>query len=530
MRCRTVAHAILPMALCLCVVGSCLPSAPRAESPPPTPVLQAKVYEETVTGQFVSMIDFEDAPGREPGHAQLRHFRFDPGSTGVSPVDPDHRRDACATTGQMKYVVNVTRTGVGAMEVELPAGRSLVYKLSEVHNLSEYTLLAMAIHISSIRDDLRVHIGTDLAGWESLPLLLRPGWNHVLIDLQRLKSLPDFSPKGVREVRLRLADALGPVQFHLDDIMLIDNRRDVAGVPGGMKLSKSGMDYELRVPHWPEPFRIRQGDDGLWRMGTRQVSLAVSPPQSVSARSVATDAAGQEDLGLFGSRRVGEVQILECNAIRLRIAISWYFPTSAGEWASLAVRQVRWEHTFYPDGRWVVDVLVNNSGGRPVGSLVLSPPAEAVWSDGERGARRALEFRGSSDRYSFLLAGGSGQKAYYELNYLKPTRPEVRIGKTEAADGDVDGDGFDQAQGCYRLRARAGNCRFRLVPPEGGLADPVVCVAGRWSGPVAASSEGLAIRCLVQLPDGSVLLCLPGLLMSPRWVELTGPAPPLAED
>ena len=64
-----------------------------------------------------------------------------------------------------------------------------------------------------------------------------------------------------------------------------------------------------------------------------------------------------------------------------------------------------------------------------------------------------------------------------------------------------------------------------LVPAGAALADAVVRVSGPWKGPVTANCEGLAVRDLVRLPDGAVLLVLPGVCKRPRWVEVTGPVP-----
>ena len=189
----------------------------------PLPIQQSQAYPETVTGRFVSLADFEEAPlARQPGHAQVRHFVFRPTGSGAG----------------MKYVVNITRTGAGALEAEMPVGSSLVYRLPEVHDFSEYCLLSMAIYSRSVRDDLRVLLVTDRAGWESHPVLLRTGWNNVLIDIQRLKVLPDFNTRRVREIRLRFAGggkgAAGAVRINLDDIMLIDNRREILPLPEGI--------------------------------------------------------------------------------------------------------------------------------------------------------------------------------------------------------------------------------------------------------------------------------------------------------
>ena len=77
----------------------------------PLPIQQSQVYPETVTGRFVSLADFEEAPlAGQPGHAQVRHFTVSPAGSGAG----------------MKYVVNITRTGAGAVEAQVPEGASLV--------------------------------------------------------------------------------------------------------------------------------------------------------------------------------------------------------------------------------------------------------------------------------------------------------------------------------------------------------------------------------------------------------------------
>ena len=488
----------------------------RAEPPvprfamAPLPVQQVRAYPEAAGGRFISLADFEHATLLDrPGHEQVKDFSIVPAGAG----------------GRLAFVVNVTRTGAGALAATLPGGTGLEYRLPKVHDFSKYTLLSLSIHSRGIRDDLKVRIATDRAAWESLPVLLRAGWNTVRIDLQRLKRLPDFEARGVRTIRLwfAAAGAGGPdVRIGLDDILLIDNRRPIGPVPAGMRLDKAGMDYTLRLPGRREPVGIAQSDDGLWRLGADQTILEVMGAGTLPAPAEKAE----EVLDCFSRRRVGEVEVLEHNAIRLRIANVWYFPTSAGQWASLAVPQIRWEYTFYRDGRQVTDVTVNNAGSEEISAVRVTAPAEGAWADGSRGrARLAARFSGVVGRWSFLIAGPGRLKKDFEANYLEPAAVRVRIGTVQGDDGDSGGDGFDESQGCYRLRARAGNCRFTLTPPRAGLAEAVVCVAGRWAGPVSASCDGLALRNLVRLPGGAALFVVPGLLTRPADVEVTGPAP-----
>ena len=63
-----------------------------------------------------------------------------------------------------------------------------------------------------------VLLASDAASWTSLPTLLQPGWNTVLIDIRRLAELHDFDIHGVRRLKLQFVDSAGPeitVRFNL---------------------------------------------------------------------------------------------------------------------------------------------------------------------------------------------------------------------------------------------------------------------------------------------------------------------------
>jgi len=469
----------------------------------PATVLQHQAYPEAVTGRFASLADFEtSAVSGKPGYGQVGHFRI-----------------AGSGRGERKYVVNITRTGIGAMEATIPPGATLEFTLPAVHDFDGYTLLLAAVHSRKIRDDLKVTLVTDSARWSARPVLLEKGWNNVLVDLQRLKAMEGFEPRGVRKIRFAFAAAEEPVTINLDDVLLIDNRREIKPLPTGMKLTKAGLDYTLTAPGRAQPIQVYQGHDGLWRLGGEQAVLELATGGSIRP----SGGAATEDIAAFGGRRVGKVEIAEANAVRLRIVNTWYFPTSAGQWETLAIRQVRWQHTLYGDGRHVTDVVVNNAGGRELSAVRITAPREAAWSGGR--VARQIDLRamgGSVGRWSYLLSPKGTKKEAYESNYLKPGRMDVRIGEQEASDGDVGADGFDESQGCYHLQARAGRCRFQLMGGVDGIVDPVFRVRGRWASKVSAGCEGQALRTLATLADGTVVFVLPGVVKGAHWIEVTG--------
>ncbi len=503
---RCLALLILPAAF----VCSCREPSPRPKTGNPVselgplPVQQARAYPETVTGLFVSLVDFENTAGEDRGYRQVDDFVIRPESA----------------EGSLKFVVNNTRTGIGAMAVKLPAGSRLVFPVKQFRSFSGYTLLLMAMYIESVRDDLCVTLTTEGASWESPRTLLQPGWNTVLVDLQRLSGVPGFDMTSIRTISLNFSEATAPVEFGLDDIMLINNYREIKGAPEGIKIVANGLDYQFSLPYSKVPLVLAQCGDGLWRFKNRQPVVQILAP----GESFGGDT---ENFKLLGGRRVGHVEIAEMNHIRLRIINTWFFPTRAGEWISLAVRQIRWEETFYRDGRWITHVELNNSGGEEIGSVRLYFPEKVVQADGAVSNELITDkLSGPVCRWNFIHPPPGQRGMLLENNYVRPAEIRKTIAaEGEFAEGDANKDGFDESQGCFFLQAKAGHCRFTIVPPTEGLLNPVFRIRGEWNGPVSVTSEGLVIRNKVQLEDGSVLFVINGELTRPTAVEVAGKSP-----
>ena len=468
--------------------------------PEPLPVQQAKAYPETATGRFLSLADFEDTPYGNRGFEQAAHFT----TRGRGQTTPP------------RFVVTPSRTGAGALAAAVGPGDQLVFDLPYACDMSAYTLLLMALHSETLRDDLRVTLAGDKGTWTSPGALVRQGWNTVLIDIQRLGQAAGFDTRRVRRIVLRFANAAGEVGLALDDVMLIDNRRAIEPVPPGCELAKNGLDYVLRPAGRNERVRITQSADGLWRLGDGQGAIRLA--RRDGKLPVFADA-----LEVMGDRRVGRVELLEHNPIRLRLANTWYFPSRGGEWASLAVRRIAWEHTLYADGRWVTHLTLNNAGGPDIAAVRIRTPATAAWHGGTvADTFEQRDFAGTAGRWSYLLAPPGDDQRLHEHGFQHPARLDVTLGGLIDQAGHPARDGFDERQGCYVLVARRGNCRFTVVPGAAACVDPVFRVVGPWNGAARVSSEGLAIREVVKLPDGSALFCLPGRIDRPTAVEVVG--------
>jgi hypothetical protein len=477
----------------------------RHPLPDPVPVQQARAYPETATKKFLPLADFEDAVDGRRGYEEADFFSIRP-----------------AAGGSCRFVVNETRTGAGALEVTLPARRQLVFTLPDIHDFTGYSLLSVAVYSTAFRDDLQVVLTTRSVAWRSHRVLVKPGWNNVLFDIRRLDGLKSFEISDVRTIRLGFADAVGPVTFNIDDIMLIDNCRVIKPAPEGMTLRKDGLDYSLAVSNDRLRFVLAQDPEGIWRLGDHQATVQLAAPGARLAGK-------RPQIGLLGSRKVGEVSVLENNRVRVRLASTWFFPGRAGEWASLAVRRIEWQYTFYPDGRWVTHVELNNAGGREIGAVRILLPEDAAWA-GSAVAEDLFvpDFVGPYARWSYLCAAKGWADRLVKRNYLRIGRLRLTLGSLGAGEGAAGKDGFDESQGCYFLNAKAGHCRFTIVPPPEGLLNPVFRVAGAWKGAVNVSSEGLAVRDVARLDDGSALFVLRGLIKRPTAVEVVGGPAPLA--
>ncbi len=498
--------------LCMLLVGCGLFPTDKPEPEPentqePLPIQQARAYAETVTGLFVSLVDFEDTIDGPKGHSQVEHFSIAP-----SPK-----------LGRRKFVVNITRTGVGAMEATLGPGAKLKFTSPDIHDFTGYTLLTMAMYSEALRDDLQITLVSENGSWTSGRTLVTPGWNNVLIDIQRLSSIRNFSITSVREIHIAFADARGDVTFNLDDIMLIDNRRPIEPTPPGIKLLKSGLDYKLTLPGRKETIDLSQSKDGLWRMGSDQSIVRLSS----NANQLT---GGNEDLAVMGPRKVGRVEIVEHNKLRLRLSNTWYFPTRAGEWASLAIRQIKWDSTFYADGTWINNVELNNAGGMEIRQIGLFLDRPAAWDDGEVSSKRIVSnFTGPIARWNYMFPSPDiAQRSAFD-QYIQPGRIEIQMGKADIhAPGDANTDRFDESRGCYRLSAnRAGHCRFTFNPSRSGKRNAVFHITGPWGKNVSVNAAGMALRNITRLGDGSVLFVLPGQISTPKRIEVTGkPKPP----
>lgn len=475
-------------ALVGCVPPSDGPSPP-AVAGEPLDVQQRRAYAEA-TGAFVSLADFE--PTTPDGLCRTDQVR----------------RFTVAGGGTCHEVLDITRTGTAALAVTLDPGAVLTCALPAPRDLRPYTLLSVAIHLDEIRDDLQVILRGGEGTWRGRRHLLRRGWNTVLIDLNDVRDIDDFDLAVVDRLSFCFGDAAEPVAFGLDDILLIDNRRYVKNTPAGLTLMVDGLSTTLCVPGREDWIRFRAGADGLWRPDGAQPIVQLT--------GAAVEPAGDdEDLRLMGDHRLGRVELLEANPVRVRIANTWYFPPRPGRWIDMDVRRIRWEYTFYGDGRYITHMALNNAGGRDLTAVRLAAGERAAWHDGHEGPT----WQQTGDDLlavtcAMLTAPPGDDGPVLRRNYRRPAPMVVHLGAP-------DGDGFDEVTGCYAALAAGGHCRVELRPAA-PLCRPALRIRGRWRGPVTAHADGMPLRPVVRLDD-AVLIAIPATLARPTVVEVAGP-------
>ncbi|NLW87192.1 MAG: hypothetical protein GXY38_10000 [Planctomycetes bacterium] len=457
--------------------------------PVPLPVQQSRAYPETLTGRFVCLADFENNDSG-PGYQQLAQFQIEAPAPDAS---------------YFRHAVNRTSTGIGALEVNLTPDSVMTFTIPDIRNFKPYTLLGMAVHSSSIRDDFQVSLESEGGSWQGPRALLRPGWNNVLIDIQRLANEPGFRIGHVRRMTIRLSEARSAVRLYIDDIMLIDNRRKLEPVPDGMSVEKIGLDYEISSAAWSESLRLAQGGDGLWRLNANHPVFQIAAEGESLPEAIDT-----ESLEVMGDRRLGMVEVIENNPVRLRIANTWFFPVRAGEWVSMGVRSIRFEYTFLPAGQIIQNVEFNNAGGASINGLRINTSAPAVWSDGSTASMwRDEGFCSTIGRWCWQTA----PEAQLLADFVDPGTIEMSMGGLGQ---------YDHSLGCWILESQNGHCRFTFTPPATTSGIAFFQVKGRWSGDVSVQSQGRAARNIVRQGSDWVLFRLPVVPDKAVSVEVTG--------
>jgi hypothetical protein len=98
--------------------------------------------------------------------------------------------------------------------------------------------------------------------------------------------------------------------------------------------------------------------------------------------------------------------------------------------------------------------------------------------------------------------------------------PDAMGRVNRATPGDADNDGYNEARGAYELVAAGPRMELTITPRTPVLVRPVLEIAGLPAGNVRVTMEGRLVPGAVRLPDGDVLVELPGRIQRPTVVNI----------
>ena len=206
----SILRLLVACAAAAAACNGCTPSSSRSPSvlgPGADRLIRA--YPDLDTGRFLVLADFEDS-------AQQTLFRVTP---GPRPAKITTRKSRQTGAGALQFTLSDTRDRLAADNLRadgwhLPA------------NWTEHQLLLMSIHAERAQTgfvfEARSGIRHDRQ-YQTDPMPLEPGWNLIRIDLAQLANVVDL--RDIRQLRWGCLDLTQPTDFHLDDLILANNRQ-----------------------------------------------------------------------------------------------------------------------------------------------------------------------------------------------------------------------------------------------------------------------------------------------------------------
>ena len=348
----------VPLLLLLIFIAGCPPTQDNSPGRPQSDLLSER-YADLASGRFAVIADFE-----EFGQAELFH--------------------AGSTEQSAPVVVNngVAATGGHALQFKLrsPDDRLVIDNRSATtwllkRHWQTYNLLL--VNVDSPREgillDLAIVSGDDDFATEAHSTApLEKGWNLLRLDLNEAADF--IALDDVRAVEISAPALDEPVTLIIDDILLANNRRVVAGDP-------NARDNSLYVVQ--EGRRMSVGAAGRFEIGFANgqivcwYALAVDPARVndlVGGGNVLgpmpivlpDDVEHMEDIGppvgfdALGDLIVARQQLVEVGPVRAVVEVAWRYGEHAGDVNGGSPLQ-RWTYTIYPSGRLFVEIECTTS-------------------------------------------------------------------------------------------------------------------------------------------------------------------------
>ncbi|UCD27574.1 MAG: hypothetical protein JSV03_10700, partial [Planctomycetota bacterium] len=351
----------------------------------PTTERLIKAYQDLESKRFQVLADFEN-----PDQQSL--FRMEsPERTSEIQISTERAR---RETGVGSLKMQMFRSSQQIVAADSPEAKWAFYR-----DWSKYHLLIFSVY--SPRKlagfTFSVSSGTDLhLTYKHSRILLEQGWNLIRIDLGDLQDLIDLG--DVRRMRFWCEVLDTPIDLYLDDLILVDNSREVFSSPerqeGDLYVLTQGRrlvvgaigKFELifsrgMIRQW---FDLRN-DPARTHNLTGTGTLGPCPvvvEQEVKAKILLDDATQWSGLGLIAESYQSLVE-----AVPLRVVVQgeWRFgspdvpPNDASPYH-------RWVYSVYRDGRVYLECsgLARNDNFKPPGMGMV------FCCDGDQGFKRFI--------------------------------------------------------------------------------------------------------------------------------------------
>ena len=364
-------RAVLAVSLgmiCGCQNGLTTGSGPRTQSDR----LMA-AYPDLASGRFWVVADFEELK-----HAELFRVISHSGQAACIPV----LAGGVSETGPRCLRVTLADP-LDALVISSAGAKTWTLK----RDWHEFLLLNAAVFCTVDQTDLELSLVAGAPSGGSTAesrVTLHRGWNLLRLDLT--EAAEHVPIDDIREVRLTLPEADGPIELLLDDLVLADNREDLFGSATdpneGLYVQRQGRRWNIgaagrfelgfangQIVHWYD-----LGNDPLRLMNL--VRGGVLGPSPVVLPGAGGDwlPGEKSDFAALGETVVARQQVIEANPVRIVISCWWWF-TSPGVPVAADAPFQHWTYTVYADGRVFVHIECTSADGDwqpPALGLVVS--------------------------------------------------------------------------------------------------------------------------------------------------------------
>ena len=436
----------------------------------------------------------------------------------------------------------------------------------------DFGVLVFRLHAPPGGVQLRLFIlgaADDSLGWAQ-DVHANAGWNLLRVDLDEVGRYIDLA--NVHTLGWRLAEGAGPTTVYIDDLVLANRaawRMGQHAAAGELCVCTRG---DRLIVGARERFELVFAGGAIvaWYADSPD-SLTVPTGMGPWLLPLPADWRTQQVVTLTAERfrpsSASRPSVLEASPLRVIVA-GGAEPTAA-------------RYVVYPDGRvyvhsrtpsvpatddaqslgWAL-VLASRSAFRltgPSSTYAYNMPADfallcrngplradLLWACATPGAlaqRRLIQPHGRQPLV--LLAGesatpeaahllrvwprnmdGDDQAGAAAADYQNPARLSVTAGRlvTDAA-GDLNGDGFNESEGCYELEPQHGVLRFEFDPGVIVRERPLFRVRDTAGRQCWIYVDGKALLIEHHDADGNVVFALDGNVRMPRAIEVYTQSP-----